>query len=422
LTSVETSSQTTLRARRRIPLVLAANAIMRISGGATGVLVGLYLARSSRPEGTSSVALAGFLGAAAYGAELVGAIPLGLLADVFAAGRLMTAGALLSAGATQLFGLTGNPGVFFVSRLAEGLGAAAIAPALLAHLSDITAEDSTLRSRVMSFFELSLLAGLALGAVFAGALWKAIGTGAFSAVAAGYLAAGILLHFGAAGSKRGSAAVARTGLARAFRDPLLRSLAPVWLCVNSIVGLWLGPSLSFLLTRRSTSEQFLAGVFADDPQQVGWMMLGYAIIFGAGVTVWSFILPRVRLTAALRIALIGMLFACAGIFLLNHSRGLGGALRWTIGILTAISIMVESGFTPAALSMLAGAVGAQGGRGATMGIYSVLVSIGAVSGSLLAGWLGSWYLVDGLIFGTIAMALAALGLVFRLEREERVDS
>ena len=32
--------------------------------------------------------------------------------------------------------------------------------------------------------------------------------------------------------------------------------------------------------------------------------------------------------------------------------------------------MVESGFTPAALSLLASAVGAHTGRGAAMGIYS----------------------------------------------------
>jgi len=36
--------------------------------------------------------------------------------------------------------------------------------------------------------------------------------------------------------------------------------------------------------------------------------------------------------------------------------------------MTALCIMIESGFTPAALSLLAGAIGAQAGRGAAMGI------------------------------------------------------
>jgi MFS family permease len=90
-------------------------------------------------------------------------------------------------------------------------------------------------------------------------------------------------------------------------------------------------------------------------------------------------------------------------------------VHWVIGGLTALCIMVESGFTPAALALLAGAVGAQAGRGAAMGIYSVLLSLGAIGGSLLAAVLGSRFAVDGLIYGTLAMAVLALSLVRRLE-------
>jgi hypothetical protein len=43
-----------------------------------------------------------------------------------------------------------------------------------------------------------------------------------------------------------------------------------------------------------------------------------------------------------------------------------------------------------------------------MGIYSVLLSIGAIAGSLLAAGLGQRFLVDGLIYGTFALALIAL--------------
>jgi MFS family permease len=77
--------------------------------------------------------------------------------------------------------------------------------------------------------------------------------------------------------------------------------------------------------------------------------------------------------------------------------------------------MVESGFTPAALSLLAGAIGAQTGRGAAMGIYSVLLSIGAIAGSLLAGVCGQVFAVDGLIYSTLAMAVVALFFVRWIE-------
>jgi MFS family permease len=399
--------------RKRLPVVLLGNAVMRISGGASGILVGLYLAdRANHVPGAGGATMAGLLGALAFGAELVGAIPLGMLSDAVAPRRLMTAGALLGAAATQLFGMTGRPAIFAVSRILEGLGAAAGAPSLLAHLTDTTEGDAGLRARVMSYFELSLLAGLALGAVFAGELWRRLGVGAFSAVAVGYVLAGLLLHIGAAGSRGHGVENALEGFRKALRDPALRRLAPVWLCVNSIVGLWLGPTLAFLLTQRSPSGQFLAGVFADEPYKVGWMMLGYSVVFASGVTIWSVVLPRMNMVRALRIALAGMFGACAGLYVMNHASPVG---RWIAAPLTAVAIMVESGFTPAALSLLAGTVGAQAGRGAAMGIYSVLLSVGAIAGSLLAGWLGTYFAVDGLIHGTVAMAVVAFVLVGRME-------
>jgi len=91
----------------------------------------------------------------------------------------------------------------------------------------------------------------------------------------------------------------------------------------------------------------------------------------------------------------------------------------TVGSLACVCVMIESGFTPAALSMLAGIVGAQAGRGAAMGIYSVLLSLGAILGSLLAGWLGQRYAMDGIIFGTVAMGFLAMLMLFRMERQER---
>jgi hypothetical protein len=153
----------------------------------------------------------------------------------------------------------------------------------------------------------------------------------------------------------------------------------------------------------------LDGIFVDHPERVGWVLLGYSLIFGMGVTAWSFVLPHMRLQRALRITLPAMLIVCAELFLLNHAGS--EKARWIIGSLTAVSIMVESGFTPAALALLAGAIGAQAGRGAAMGIYSVLLSLGAIMGALMAAALGSRFAVDGLIYGTLAMAVTALILV-----------
>ena len=405
--------------RHRLPLALVGNALLRVASGAGAVLVGLYLAELATHGAAVDAALAGTLGAVSYGAELAFSVPMGMLSDAIAPRALMTGGALLGAVATQLFGMSGWVSIFFLSRAIEGLGAAAGAPPLLAHITDATEGDARSRAWAMSYFELSLLAGLAIGGLAGAQLWRAYHSNAFAAVAAIYLLSAGFFYFGAAGSQGHGRQEALAGFWRALREPSLRRLAPVWLCVNAIVGLWLGPALTFLLTQQTRGSQFLAGVFADQPERVGWMLLGYSLVFGVGVTAWSIILPRMPVLRALRISLVAMFAVCIGLLLLNHSAGRGIAVRWALGAVTAVCIMVESGFTPAALSLLAGAVGAQAGRGAAMGIYSVLLSIGAIAGSLAAAELGNRFAVDGLIYGTVGMAAVALALLGRLHPAER---
>ena len=384
---------------------------MRIAGGASGVLVGLYLADLANRGAPVDAAIAGVLGAVSFGAELLFSVPMGVLSDAVSPRAIMTCGALLGAAATQLFGMSGWVGIFFLSRALEGVGAAAGVPPLLAHITDVTETDPRLRARAMSYFELSLLAGLALGGLIGAQLWQRFHTNAFATVACVYLLCAALLFIGTAGARGYGKREARAGIWRALREPSLRRIAPVWLCVNSIIGLWLGPALTFLLTERTRGHQFLAGVFAGHPERMGWLLLGYSLVFGTGVAIWSVVLPRMPVLRVLRIALAAMFAVCLGLFLLNHAGDRSANIRWAIGVATALCIMVESGFTPAALTLLAGVTGARAGRGATMGIYSVLLSVGAIAGSLLAAVLGKILAVDGLIYGTLAMAAIALALL-----------
>jgi len=397
----------------RLTLVIFGNALQRIAAGTSGVLVGLYLADLANHRLPIGAALVGTLGAVSFATELIGAVPMGIASDVIAPRALMTLGSLVGAAATQLFGMSGSVGIFFASRSLEGFGASAVAPPLLAHLTDATEQNAGLRAKAMSYFEVSLLGGLALGGVLGGQLWRLLGTRAFAATALVYVLSAGLLYAGAVGSRSHGSGQAIAGFFRALRQPALQRLAPVWLCVNTIVGLWLGPTFIFLLTHNSRGSQFLDGIFAMHPERVGWVLLGYSIIFGLGVTAWSFVLPHIPMQRALQITLLAMLVVCGEFFLLNHTASREG--RWIIGSITAVSIMVESGFTPAALSLLAGDIGAQAGRGAAMGIYSVLLSVGAIVGSLIAAVLGARFAVDGLIFGTLAMAIIALLFVQRLE-------
>jgi MFS family permease len=130
----------------RLTVLIVGNALVRISSGASGILVGLYLANLANHGSSVNTALVGTLGAVSFGAELVGALPMGVASDALAPRSLMTSGALLGSVATQLFGLSSQTGVFFLSRGMEGVGAAATTPSLLAHLSDETAQSHALRA------------------------------------------------------------------------------------------------------------------------------------------------------------------------------------------------------------------------------------------------------------------------------------
>lgn len=394
----------------KLAILILANALLRIAGGAGGILVGLFLSDAASRGAPVDAALVGLVGAVSFGAELLASIPMGILSDALAPKWLLTSGAIIGGVATQLFGLSGHAGAFVFSRGLEGVGVAAAGPPLLAQLTDGTAGNRALRARAMSFYELSFLAGIALGGLLGSQLWRAWKADAFALVAVLYGISAGLLYSGAADGKSHGREAAIEGLAHAMREPHLRRLAPIWLCMNTIVGLWLGPTLTFLLTQPADSGQFLAGIFVTEPDRVGWMLLGYALVFGIGVTAWSFVLPRMSPERALRIGLLAMPGVCAGLFLLNHISSESASTRWSIGGFTALLIIVESGFTPAALSLLAGAIGSRPGRGAAMGIYSVLLSLGAIAGSLLAAFLGQRFSVDGLISGTLALAVVALAL------------
>ena len=93
--------------RAPLLLVLLGNGLMRIASGAGGVLVGLYPVNLVNHDSSVGAALVGKLGAVSFAAELLGALPMGVLSDRFTPRVLMVGGALLGALATQLFGLSG---------------------------------------------------------------------------------------------------------------------------------------------------------------------------------------------------------------------------------------------------------------------------------------------------------------------------
>jgi MFS family permease len=393
--------------RRRLAAVLIGNGVLRVANAAGGALIGFYLADLAAQGYGVDAVLVGALGIIINTAELAAALPLGVLADRVAPRVLLVAGALLGAVATQLFGISGLAAIFFLSRALEGFASATGGPPLLAYLSDVTQEQPALRGRVMSFYELALLAGLALGGLVGGVLWDAVRTIGFSLLAMVYLGVAGLFAWGMSRStpRNTPSASPLAGLRHALADPLLLRLAPAWLVMNAIVGLWL-THIAFQLNGSRVDGQYLAGRFSAS--EVGVILLGYALVFGVGITAWGFALAHMSRVRALRINLAAMLAVCLWLYALNMSEGWPPWLRWLLVLLTAGAVMVESGFTPTALAYLADVAGQGGGRGAAMGIYTVLLGIGSALGAGLGGLLARGMAFNGLIVGTVGLALLAL--------------
>lgn len=403
-------------ATERLGLAVLAHAVLRIAASADGTLVGLYLAALAQAHAGFGVGLAGLLAATAYAAELVGSLPLGLAADFVPVGVLMAAGAVASALGTGAFAIVASIPLFFVSRLVQGMGLAAVTPPLLVALVSAPRPVPSRRARLMGLFELSMLAGLALGGVVGSQLWIRVRVMGFGLLAMLALACAVIFPLAAMHRRPQATPHALHGLRQALENPVVRRLAPVWLCVNAIVGLWLGPTLIFLLTQQNRGAQFLVGRFAATPAHVGWLLLGYTAVFASGVMLWSLVLAPGRLLGSLRTSLYAMLAVCAALFALNHSGHWSAAGRAVLLVITALLVMVESGFTPAALTWLAYALGPIASKGAAMGVYSVLLGIGAIIGSLLAAALGTVGQIDGLLLGTVGLALLALMLLSWVSR------
>ncbi len=353
-------------------------------------------------------------------AEVAAALPIGVLTDRWSPRVLLVMGSLLGAAATQLFGLSGVIAAFYIARTLQGVATAAGGPALLAYLADVTRGQGVTRGRVMSFYELSLLVGLALGGLVGGTLWDGFGQLAFSLLALVYLIAAGLFFWGAEQASAGTASPdPLAGLRHAWADPLLRRLAPAWLAMNAIIGMWL-THIGFQLSGPPAVGQFLVGRFSAS--HVGYILLGYALVFAAGVTAWGYLLARIPRVRALRITIVGMLLACVWLYLLNASAAWPPWVRWAVVALLIVSVLIESGFTPAGLTYLADVAGQSDGRGAAMGIYTLLLGLGSALGAGLGGWLAQSLALNGIILGTVGLALLAVIGLALLQRDVSLRS
>lgn len=399
--------------------LVAVNAVIRLAAAASGQLSAFLLAERVAGVATGA-SLVGAIGACFFVAELVGAPIAGCAGDARGQLRVLSFGPLFGAvsglvaalAASGPLGLALFAAVLLVARSVEGLSAACAVPTTLTLLARATERDAARRTRVMALFEVTSLVAMIAGYVVAGVVWDAAGARALFVVPLAYVGARLLVGRAprAAGHTPsgpvGSRSVLRVAAALA-REPANVSFAVAWLAVNAVVGLWLQQAPYLLKLPQRSATQSIVGGFTGS--EIGYVFGVWGATFLAGIAIWSALGARVGRRPAFALSLAAMLGVVACLALANHGAG-----HWAL-FLAAGFVLVESGFTPAALAHLADLTGRHDAqRGAALGLYSALLGTGQLLGSALGAPFAARWQMDGVLSLTALLAVFSLLGVWRM--------
>jgi MFS family permease len=367
--------------------------------------------------------LVGVYSALFYVAEL-GLSPIfGVLGDRFGHHRTMLLGPVFGGIAVIATGLTTNLGILGGTRLLEGASTAASVPAILGYIAMASAGNEALRGRAAARFEGATLAGLGAGFIVAPKLFEVLGPPAFFLNALVYGGSFLVYLIGVKDSadEVRQRAKPHVGLDRYIA--LLRSahiwlLAPTWIAVNASIGLWFSQSLfAFARADPRFPDQVLMRGYSATEITVAAIVV--ALIFGAGLMYWGDRFRRFRRTTIILYGILGGAAAVAAGVVVNHGGGLPTAVIGLGGGVVAGGLFVLAGATPAAVGLLADVSERfPADRGAIMGLYSVFLALGQISGSLIGGVVAQAAGIDGLLVGTLVLLVVALGPLAQLRRHE----
>jgi MFS family permease len=399
---------------------------LRFSTGLTGAMLVYYLADLPAYGGQEVDAVVlGLFTASFFAAELLFSPLFGALADRFGYHRIMELGPGFGAVAVILTGLTTSLVLLGGTRWLEGASTAASVPAILGFLAVATAGDEGLRGRAVARFEAATLAGLGGGIVAAGVVYTALGNVAFFANAVLYGVSWCIYRFGITDPRvdhGGREHERRTTLARYWeivRGAHVWLLAPTWIAINAVIGLWTAQSIFQLIRdpQPAFADQLLMQGFT--PLQVSAGLGVGMLIFFVGLVYWGNRFKRLRRTTIIGYGIAGGGVLAGAALALNHGAGLPPVVLVAFGALIVGGLFVLAGATPAALGLLADmSEPYPRDRGAIMGLYSVFLAVGQIIGSLVGGVAADARGIDGLLLATFVLLAVALLPLWRLRAYE----
>ena len=444
---------------RSIRNVLFGTFTLRFSTGLTGAMLVYFIADFDKLGGAEvSAVVVGLFTALFFGTELVLSPPFGLLSDRQGFHRVMQYGPIFGAVAVVITGLVplflagdataSAAGALFAvalvvigfTRVLEGASTAASVPSILGYLAFATADDEALRGRVAARFELATIFGLGAGLGAAGVFWL-LGPSAFFVNGAFYIGSFLIYRYGVAAPETPAGPHHRPSYGWARYLNLVRQshvwlLAPTWIAVNAALGLYASQSLYALVRTPHPrfndclqpdawySCQLLAGGFDSLQVTAGLVVAG--VVFVVGLIWWGDRFKRFRRTTIILYGIGGGAVLVASAILVNHAvdieRLTGIAQPLTVlgglpGI--AFGLFVLAGATPAALGLLADISEAfPDDRGAIMGLYSVFLAVGQITGALIGGFASDEFAFDGILMATLVLLAIALAPLFQLRAWE----
>ncbi len=390
---------------------------LRMATGVTGTMLTYYFGRFERHGGIHIQPWhVGVMAALFYASELVGSPAFGVLSDRIGHRRIMLLGPVFGAVAVAITAVTVSLPVIALTRLLEGGSTAASVPSILGFIAFATASDEIARGRAVARFEAATLAGLLAGMVLAGPLFQLFGPPAFLLNALLYLLSFSLFRFGVRrGAEPEPAAAAHVkgeGLGRYAR--ILRSrqvwlLAPTWIAINATLGLYTTQTL-FQLVRAPDPRfagQLLMGGFS--PVAVSLGLGAGGLLFLAGLLYWGGRFKNLRRTSIIFRGVGGGFALLAAGLAINHAAEAPLPFTGLLVLLGAAGLFVLAGATPAALGLLADVTETYpDDRGAIMGLYSVFLGLGQITGSLVGGVAAQAAGLDGIFIASLVLLGIAL--------------
>ena len=411
---------------RSVWSVILGTLTLRFSTGLTGAMLVYYLAALPRHGGeqVSSITVAIFT-ASFFAAELVLSPLFGPLADRFGYHRIMQLGPAFGAAAVILTGITTNLWLLGGTRWLEGASTAASVPSILGFIAIATMGDEGLRGKAVARFEAATLAGLGAGIVAAGPLWTLLHRDAFFVNALIYCISWAIYRFGVADPRAdhgGHEHGGRTSLSR-YMEILSGAhvwlLAPTWIAVNAAIGLWTSQSIFQLVKApdpRYADQRLMAGV---SPLLVSAGLAVGMLVFLAGLVYWGNRFKKLRRTTIIFYGLGGGAALVAAAVAINHGAGMPVILTVILMVPVVGGLFVLAGATPAALGLLADmSEPYPRDRGAIMGLYSVFLALGQITGSIAGGVAADLSGIDGLLVATLVMLAIAVLPLWRLRAVE----